>query len=158
MFVTLEVSKLSGWLNDAASCRDDRRAYMWAEVCGSAGGRGGGRRRRTQRAEKGSTADTGHGEERTENMAYMVVTLEVSKLSGWSNALAFCRESKEGHTCGVGYAGRQAREAAGDGGASSVQERARVQIRDGARGGSHLEHVGHGCDAGGVEAQRLVER
>ena len=28
----------------------------------------------------------------------------------------------------------------------------------GARAGAHVEHVGHGCDAGGVEAQRLVER
>ena len=27
----------------------------------------------------------GHGEERTENMPYMFVTLEVSKLSGWLN-------------------------------------------------------------------------
>ena len=30
----------------------------------------------------------GHGEERTENMPCMVVTLEVSKLSGWLNACA----------------------------------------------------------------------
>ena len=29
-------------------------------------------------------------------MPYMVVTLEVSKLSGWSNADAYCRESKGG--------------------------------------------------------------
>ena len=28
----------------------------------------------------------GHGEERTLNMPYVVVTLEVSKLSGWLNA------------------------------------------------------------------------
>ena len=27
-----------------------------------------------------------------------------------------------------------------------------------ARGGAHVEHVLHGCDAGRVEAQRLVER
>eukprot|EP00964_Phaeocystis_antarctica_P046908 scaffold27115_cov70-Phaeocystis_antarctica.AAC.1 len=27
-----------------------------------------------------------------------------------------------------------------------------------ARGGAHVEHVAHVCDAGGVEAQRLVER
>ena len=27
----------------------------------------------------------------------MVVTLEVSKLSGWLNADAYCRESIEGH-------------------------------------------------------------
>ena len=38
----------------------------------------------------------GHGEERTQNMPNMSVTLEVSKLSGWLNA-EFCRESKEGH-------------------------------------------------------------
>ena len=40
----------------------------------------------------------GHGEERTENITSMVVTLEVSKLSGWLNADARCRESKGGHT------------------------------------------------------------
>ena len=51
----------------------------------------------------------GHGEERTRNMALMVVTLEVSKLSGWLNADAPCRGSKGGHIrCGVRYAGRQA--------------------------------------------------
>ena len=32
------------------------------------------------------------------NMAFMVVTLEVSKLSGWLSADARCRESKGGHT------------------------------------------------------------
>ena len=47
--------------------------------------------------------------ERTENMANMSVTLEVSKLSGWLNALAYCRESKEGHVVpGEVYADRQA--------------------------------------------------
>ena len=39
----------------------------------------------------------GHGEGRTANMAYMFVTLEVSKLSGWLNADAYCRESNGGH-------------------------------------------------------------
>ena len=39
----------------------------------------------------------GHGEERTVNMLSMSVTLEVSKLSGWLNADADCRESKGGH-------------------------------------------------------------
>ena len=42
----------------------------------------------------------GHGEERTQNMYSMVVTLEVSKLSGWLNADAPCRESNGGHTMG----------------------------------------------------------
>ena len=40
---------------------------------------------------------TGHGEERTRNIWYMVVTLEVSKLSGLLNAEAYCRESKGGN-------------------------------------------------------------
>ena len=48
-------------------------------------------------------------------MAYVLVTLEVSKLSGWLNANASCRGSKGRHIrCGVRYAGRQAGGAAGD--------------------------------------------
>ena len=57
-------------------------------------------------------------------MAYMVVTLEVSKLSGWLNADATCRESKRRH--GEVQAGR--RQAAGDGGASRAQGKDRLQI------------------------------
>ena len=49
------------------------------------------------------------------------------------------------------------REAAGNGGASSVQGRARLQIKSKARRGAHVEHIIHVCDAGRVEAQRLVE-
>ena len=56
------------------------------------------------------------------------------------------------------YTGRQAREAADDRDARSVQDRARPQIGGRARGGAHPEHEEHGCDAGGVEAQWLVER
>ena len=43
--------------------------------------------------------------ERTWNMPYMVVTLEVSKLSGWLNADAYCRAEKEE---GIRHAGRGA--------------------------------------------------
>ena len=52
-------------------------------------------------------------------MAYMVVTLDVSKLSGWLNADANCRESNGGHTVRDDLrAGR--REAAGDRGARAA--------------------------------------
>ena len=96
-------------------------------------------------------------EERTANIWPMVVTPEVSKLSGWLNADAACQESNGGHTVRDDVrAGR--REAAGDRGARSVQGRARLQIGGRARGGAHREHVAHVCDAGGIEAQRLVER
>eukprot|EP00964_Phaeocystis_antarctica_P162777 scaffold137729_cov96-Phaeocystis_antarctica.AAC.1 len=38
--LTLDVSKVSGWLNDDACCRVERRAHltMWGEVCGTGGG------------------------------------------------------------------------------------------------------------------------
>eukprot|EP00964_Phaeocystis_antarctica_P027055 scaffold15231_cov60-Phaeocystis_antarctica.AAC.3 len=89
----------------------------------------------------------------------MSVTVEVSKLSGWLNADAYCRESKEGHMrCGARYILVGGQQAVDDRGARSVQERARLQIGGRARGGAHGEHVAHVRDAGGVEAQRLVER
>ena len=57
-----------------------------------------------------------HAEERTENIAYILVTLEVSKLSGWLSADACCQESNGGHTvcgvsCGEGGGRRRATEA-----------------------------------------------
>ena len=39
----------------------------------------------------------GHEGERTLNISSMSVTREVSKLSDWLNADAYCRESKGGH-------------------------------------------------------------
>ena len=88
-------------------------------------GRHSGQTRCKQRAGEGSTADwEQHGEERTANMSLMVVTLEVSKLSGWLNADAPCRESKGGHAvwgevcrpAGAGGGGRRrCRQRAGEG-------------------------------------------
>ena len=45
--------------------------------------------------------------ERTANMPYMVVTLDVSKLSGWLNAAAFCRVESRAYDVGRGV-GREA--------------------------------------------------
>ena len=79
IFVTLDVSKLSGWLNVTAPCRVETSKgghAMWEEV------------RPGRREGIGGSDDASgmHGEERTLNMRCMVVTLEVSKLSGWLNA------------------------------------------------------------------------
>ena len=63
------------------------------------------------------------GKERTENIWYTVVTLEVSKLSGRLNADACCRELKGGHTVRGEAAGQQTGATA-----SSVQGRARLRI------------------------------
>ena len=67
-----------------------------------------GNRRASSVQERARLQITGtrHGEERTENMPSMVVTLEESKLSGWLNADAYCRASKEGHAVRAGYTGR----------------------------------------------------
>ena len=111
MFVTLDVSKLSGWLNADASCRESKGGHI---RCGAWCMRVKGRklqgwRRRDRGAgnaqlQRGGPdcrlggGQRGRGEERTWNMVYKVVTLDVSKLSGWSNADADCRESKGGRT------------------------------------------------------------
>ena len=88
MVVTLDVSKLSGWLNTAAPCRVE------SEPCGK---RGGMRGRATVGACGTATAQAacagrnpnaevavaaGAGAEHTRNICFMVVTLDVSKLSG----------------------------------------------------------------------------
>ena len=53
-------------------------------------------------------------------MLLMSVTLEMSKLSGWLNADACCRESKRGMRCGARYTARQA----GGGGRPRCKQRA----------------------------------
>eukprot|EP00964_Phaeocystis_antarctica_P010952 scaffold6018_cov51-Phaeocystis_antarctica.AAC.3 len=64
-------------------------------------------------------------------MLRMVVTLDVSMLSGWLNADANCRVERGGRPDWTGHA----------------------------RGaGAHKKHDAHACDAGRVETQRLVER
>eukprot|EP00964_Phaeocystis_antarctica_P045729 scaffold26341_cov62-Phaeocystis_antarctica.AAC.1 len=60
--------------------------------------------------------------------------------------------------CGARYT---CRGAAGGGRPRRTQravEGATADWWQGTRGGAHAEHGVHGCDAGGVEAQRLVER
>ena len=56
-----------------------------------------------QRAGEDTTADSGagHERERTRNMSAMSVTLEASKVSGWLNADAACRDSNGGMRCGA---------------------------------------------------------
>ena len=67
MSVTLEVSKLSGWLNADAPCRESNGGHaVRGEGAGWEAG-GGGRPRGSQRAGEGAAANSGagHGEERT---------------------------------------------------------------------------------------------
>ena len=130
MVVTLDVSKLSGWLNADATCRESKegramrgevqtgRPEVWRPTAVHAACRRGLECR---------LGRAGHGEERTANMPPMVVTLEVSKLSGWLNADVNCRESKEGRAVrGEVQTGRP--EVAAGRGARSVQGWARLQI------------------------------
>jgi hypothetical protein len=97
MVVTLEVSRLSGWLNANAPCRVKREASE--EGRHAAGWRKGVEkpRRRKQRAREAPNVEAaGRGSaERTSNIRPMVETLEVSRLSGWLNADAPCRVKRE---------------------------------------------------------------
>ena len=89
---------------------------MWDEVCGPEGERawGSGGRKRGAHADDPRLGGSGgrvRAAERTENMSSMAldpVTLDVSKLSGWLKAAAFCRGRKQGVGCGARCAGRKA--------------------------------------------------
>ena len=90
-------------------------------------------------------------------MLTMVVTLEVSQLSGWLNLVALCRVEKRACDAGRG-AGREV------GGREAVAAQASMHggrpepCREGqGTRGAHVEHVFHVRDLGGVKAQRLVE-
>ena len=62
MFVTLEVSKLSGWLNADAPCRESKEGHaVRGEVYGSGGQQAVDDRGGKQRAGEGATADWGQG-------------------------------------------------------------------------------------------------
>ena len=82
---------------------------MRGEVCVERDVRGCGAVHNYVHSEGVSTAWAGHAAERTRNMLRMSVTLEVSTVSEWLNARAFCREQK-----GEGIAMR--REVRGAGG------------------------------------------
>ena len=96
MVVTLEVSRLSGWLNADAPCRIERKAYGKGRRAGrETGGCGVAPLQATCREGLTVEAAGRARAERTLNMYCMAVTLEVSKLSGWLNADANCRVEGE---------------------------------------------------------------
>ena len=90
---------------------------------------------------------------RTRNMASMLVTLDVSRFSGWLKASALCRVARGGTYEAGGSSGRDVR-GRWAGLRSRMQGRARLEPQG---EGTHRKHVFHGCDAGRVEVQRLVE-
>ena len=77
-----------------------------------------------ERAGEGPKGDQGCGAraERTSNMDSMVVTLDVSRLSGWLNADALCPAEKRAvSVCGPGKGGRV-------GATSNQAGEARIQV------------------------------
>ena len=114
------MSSLFALDREVAYCRVARRAY---DAGRAASQEAGGPRAMEAQAACRRGLDcrlgAGHGEERTENIDCMSVALEVSKLSGWLNACASCRESKGGHSV-LDDVRPGRREAAGNRGARSV--------------------------------------
>ena len=103
MVVTLDVSKLSGWLNADAYCRESKGGNaMWEKVYGPGGVRALGGGDGSGMNGKGPTQGWGEGTRggRTRNIQRMSVTFDVSKLSGWLNAFATCRVERR--ACGAG--------------------------------------------------------
>ena len=166
--MTLEVSKLIGWLKAVAYCRVEGEGMQCGrERCEPGGGRARGVVAAHERYTRGMHEEGPNQclglrarAERTKNILNMVVTLEVLKLSGWLNADASCRVERR--ACDAGGERGGSREAGGPvvwwrhtGGMHGDG----LTQGSGAKGtrGAHEEHVAHGRDAGRVEAQRLVE-
>eukprot|EP00964_Phaeocystis_antarctica_P027387 scaffold15452_cov29-Phaeocystis_antarctica.AAC.1 len=128
-------------------------------ACRPRGGKGVGRPRHTQRAGEVPTGDRWGGAraERTWNIRCMVVTLDVSKLSGWLNADADCRVARRAYDVGSMRAGRPKGCGAAAAHAACRRGPKWGSVGRGTRG-AHIKHPAHGCDFGRVEAQRLVER
>ena len=90
----------------------------------------------------------GHGRRaglRTENMVLMSVTLDVSRLSGWLNAAAYCRRTPR-HLEGTGGREAQGCVAALVVHAACTEKPAGHWARH-ARGVAHCKHEAHGRDA-----------
>ena len=98
VFGALDMSKLSAWLNLCAPCRESKGGHaVRGEVCrpesrgararGAVAGASGVHVEDQRLGGWGGRARA----ERTVNMYFMLVTPEVSKLSGWLNADASCR-------------------------------------------------------------------
>ena len=109
MLVTLEMSKVSGWLNARARCRVERgacaagRDALWkARELGREAAAAKAARTRRTRVEGWGQGTRG---ERTSNIRRMSVTLDVSKLTGWLNVFAPCRVERtacDAGACGSG--------------------------------------------------------
>ena len=93
------------------------------------------------------------------NMLCMVVTLDVSRLSGWLNADARCRIERGACDCEAGRErhGPGSRRAVGVGGVSSVYT-GESWLEGECRARAYQKHGLHVRDAGRVKAQWLVER
>ena len=74
-----------------------RKKKKHSQRGGVRAGRVSGRRKRRKQSRKAPTveAEARTRKERTENMPFMLMTLDVSKLSGWLNADAPCQVEKE---------------------------------------------------------------
>ena len=151
MAVTLDVSKLSGWLNFDAACRVERRAHDAGRgVDREAGKRGLAAAHERHARSEGPAVKAGGARacaERTLNISLMPVTLDVSKLSGWLNFDAACRVERRGVRCG-------ARSGPGAGGRGPAAAHERHAQREGpaVKAG---EAIGHARSAPGTSSPWL---
>jgi hypothetical protein len=159
MVVTLEVSKLSGWLKAYAACRVEREEHaIWGEV--RAGRRWVVARRKRVCTRGRSDSRLGGQGTRGAHGEYAVHVRDLGgvKAQQLVEGVRALPSQKGGHAIwGEVCAGR--REGVGRR-RRKRRARGRADSRLGGQGtrGAHGDHVVHVRDAGGVKAQRLVER
>jgi len=86
-------------------------------------------------------------------MFSMLVTLDVSKVSGWLNAFIHCRVQRGAWEAGDMQSAGGRRPVGGSG-----KHVGAVQLEDWAGAEPHRKHVLHVSDARRVDTQQLVER
>jgi len=162
MFVTLDVSKLIGWLKACALCRVEGRGRRCGARCAPGGGtrEGVGRRRRKRHAR--GRPDSGLAGQGTRG-AHVEHGNHVRDLGGVKaqrlvEGVRVLPSRREGHAMwGEVRAGRP----------EGVRRRRRKRharrrpdskLRGQGTRGAHVEHAVHVRNHGGVEAQRLVVR
>ena len=164
MSVTLDVSKLSGWLNASACCRVERRACAMRGEVRPGRCEGVGWRRRYRRAREGPDSRLGGQGTRGAHHEHVAHACDLGRVEA-ERLVERPRRLPSRKACmrrGKRYTVREVCGGVGrcsDAGVATHMHGKGPTQGCGSQGtrGAHLEHVAHVRDAGRVEADRLVE-
>ena len=139
-----------------ARCRKESRKESIR--CGARCGAGGGRRQVTAAHAMCLTLQIGSGQRGAAHPEHVAKVCDAGDIEA-ERLIERIRVLPRVERGAYGARGRsRRRQAAGDRDARACRAQPDCKYGSGQRGGAHTEHVPHVCDAGGVPAERLIER